>query len=134
MAKKLGVFIVFVMLVAEGLFAQELRITSIQDNGAYHGDAEWPTTRSGSAKARSEWDSLFSNYNLVRIETDPFESHSLRDKIANLANSALKDQYGFPQSNKAHTVYLSMGNRRFICFIAHGLLYTDWWTWIYEVK
>ena len=87
MAKKVGVLIVFAMVVVAGkLFAQELRITSVHDNGDYYDRAEWPKK---NTTARVQWDSLFSKYNLVRIESDPFGSHSLTGNIAKMANNAL---------------------------------------------
>ena len=124
------VLILFIGLV-DGLSAQELRVTNVQDNGTYHGEAKWPMY----GTARDQWDSLFSKYNLVRVESDPFGSNSLAGTIARLANKATLQGNGYAPDFKAYTIYLALGNRRFICLIAYRVgNIDDYWTWVYEVK
>jgi hypothetical protein len=126
-------FFVILFSVGASCFAQQLQVTSVQDNGDYYGDGQWPREPL-SATARSQWDSLFSKYSLVRVESDPFESNNLVDRIAGLANSETAfDTLGLRQNNKAYTVYISWGNRRFICFIVYDIR-GDYYTWTYEVK
>jgi hypothetical protein len=134
---KCFVFFGILFLIGMNCFAQQLKVTSVQDNGEYIGFGEWPKNNFFSARARSEWDSLFSKYNLVEVESDPFEGNNLADRIASIANGATGTTYssGLPRPrpfNKAYTVYMSWGNRRFICFIAYDL--SDYYTWAYEVK
>jgi hypothetical protein len=65
------------------------------------------------------------------VESYPFESNNLVDRIASLANSETAfDTLGLRQKNKAYTVYISWGNRRFIVYDIGG----DCYAWTYEVK
>jgi hypothetical protein len=123
----LGLF----FLVGLYCFAQELVVTRIEDNTnrnwGLNGNGKWPTGDSGR-----EWDAVLNSYNMVRLQnSDPFaQSDPLEDRIAELSHKkAFPDDNGGP-----HTVYLTMGNRKFICLIYSPVLSSSYYSWTYEIK
>jgi hypothetical protein len=104
-------------------FAQELKTISVQRNGIYFSweYGAWPNNE--------QWDSLFSKYKLEAIETDPFESNTFADSIAQLADKKITESFR-TKGGYAYTVYLSMGARQFICFMAYD---DSCHYWAYEV-
>lgn len=119
-------------------FAQELVVTRIEHNG----QTWWQGVNRGSwppGDAGRQWDAVFNRYNLVRLRDsdDPFSppNNPLIKQIGEESHFRVCDvspaagRYGFDPS----TVYLTMGNRRFICFIykRYGESYCYW---VYEVK
>jgi hypothetical protein len=128
MVKKFGMLIILVMVVAGVVFAQELQITRVENNGSDVGiDGHWPIY----SRLADQWNALFKRYNLVSLNSDPFaQSDGLEARIRNLARRQFGDELDLRPA--AYTVYLTMGSRRFICFILNS--YGDWYAWVYESK
>ena len=117
-------------------FSQELRITSVvSDGSAGLSDGNWP---SSIAPARSRWDNHFTRYNLVQLENDPFRPNELIEKIGSRAIDAVNAQNDSVTryfGRQAYTVYFTMENRRFICFLYNMLYETNrFYYWVFEIK
>ncbi|MDR0599327.1 MAG: hypothetical protein LBG84_04500 [Treponema sp.] len=130
MKKKISVLMVLVMVIAGVAFTQQLQVTRVDlnvgDDGGYGiNDGVWPRGNIGA-----QWDSLFEKYKLVPVEpSDPFtQSDGLADRIMNLAGQHMKERH----INTYYTAYLTMGNRRFICF--GQISYSNSSFWVYELK
>lgn len=110
---------------------QELQVTRVENNPGDSWDigyeGNWP-----SGKIRAQWDSLFTKYKLVRLESsDPFiPSDGLAERISSLAYSHSNNN-GIQSA--AYTIYLIMGNRKFICFTKYYYNSSPY-TWVYEIK
>lgn len=132
-------YFVFTVLLFTGVycFAQELVVTRIENNfsdqwGARTTKGSWPSGDSGR-----QWDAVIDRFNLIRLQdSDPFApANPLIERIGQLSfqklkestNSSISDIYIDPS-----TVYLTMGNRRFICFLY--LMYGSYYYWVYEVR
>jgi hypothetical protein len=87
----------------------------------------WPKDNQVS----SRWDRLFLKYNLLRLEDDPFNRNNLLLRIQEMAANVTDADFG----RSAYTVYLTMGNRKFICFLYYGSRNLDeYWSWVYDIK
>ncbi|GHV86229.1 hypothetical protein AGMMS50230_18370 [Spirochaetia bacterium] len=110
-------------------FTQELEITSV----GYNGEFNWYTQKPGQwpyeRTIKSQWDELISKYKLIELSSDPFNRNVLADRISNLAIKSIPNNI---HGGHAYTVYLTMGSRRFICFLydlgnpVDGIYYYSW--------
>ena len=133
--KKLWFFCLFFSI---GLicFSQELVVTSVvPDGGLGHDGGQWP---SSSSPVRARWDNLFTRFNLVQLVDDPFNRNELLQRIGNKAWDSVwaqGDSMTRYFGREAYTVYITMGNRKFICFLYNALGETRrYWYWVYEVR
>jgi hypothetical protein len=125
MKKKMIIFSLL-LFVGMNCFSQQLRIISTESNpasGWLAGPGAWPV-----GGLREQWNAVINKYNLVRLQTDPFEKNELEDRIHTLIN----DTYNVEINVQPFTAYLTMGNRRFVCF-AYGWL-RDLYIWVFEAK
>ena len=119
-------------------YAQEITVTRVDfDGGLGHDGGQWP---SHVGPVRARWDSLFDRFNLVRLQdNDPFNPNPLVQRLNDAAINAVVAQGNSMTLNfgrQAYTVYLTMGNRRFIVLLYNGLgsRTRSWWCWVYEVR
>ena len=136
--KKVLAFGMFFLLGAY-CFAQELVVTRIENNfsnqwAALTNGGRWPSGDSGR-----QWNIILNRYNLVRLDdTDPFATpNPLIDRIINLSYQRAKDNedpYVASMHIDPSTIYLTMGNRRFICFLYFISYKGGLYAWVYEVK
>jgi hypothetical protein len=129
--------LLFCLFLSFGLicFGQELTVTSVvPDGGIGGGEGSWPSIN----PVKSRWDNLFDRFNLVRLQDDPFNPNELIQRIGSRAWDAVKaqgDSMTLYFGLQAYTVYLTMGNRRFICLLYNALGDTNrYWFWVYEVR
>jgi len=125
--------LLFCLFLSFGLicFGQELTVTSVVSDGKWMSDIDGGGNWPNDLQVGPRWNSLFKKYNLVRLENDPFNPNQFIGRIGEMAAGKTD---GFP-GGAAYSVYFTMGDRRFICFIYYGVLaIRQYWCWVYEVK
>jgi hypothetical protein len=121
------------LFIGINCFSQQLVIASIERNGSvmlFDRDGNWPT----SSNVSDKWNSLFTRYNLVKLESDPFNPNQLIDRIIDMADNSTVSPDGFTLDRRgnAYTAYLTMGNRRFICLFYYEQRGAGWY-WVFEI-
>ena len=127
--KKAILFGGLVLFLGVFCFSQELQVVNTIYNGKisnFEQDNQYPQ----NPQVKGQWDKLFTTYNLVPIERDAFNSNDLWSRIAALSRMAVD-----AGSGEAYSIFLMMGNRRFVCLLRWSNDRQDYaWHWIYEIK
>ena len=115
----------------EELRRSELHITSVVPDGSIismlNRGGRWP--QDGLVAPR--WNNVRRSFNLVQLQNDPFNPNELIQRIGNMASNVTD---AFP-GGKAYTVYFTMGDRRFICFIYYEVTnLREYSFWAFEVR
>ena len=124
--KKIFLFSLLVIIGAN-CFSQEPVVTTIARDGTVPWEFEpsgWPRGHVGT-----QWNNLISRLNLVQLIDDPFNPNELHRRIGRAAFNATSgvEYWGV----YAYTVYLTMGNRRFVVFLFNT---SGRQHWIFEVR
>jgi len=123
----LGVF----LFIGLNCFGQELQVTSIVSDGIIVSmldkGGRWPQ----DYQVAPRWNDVLKKYNLIFLEDDPFKPNDLIQKISRMAENVTD---AFP-GGKAYTVYFTMGNRKFICFLYYEVAnMNEYYFWACEIK
>lgn len=124
--------ILLFLLIQFGIncFCQDLVITSTDYDGEISiqfDKGNWPI----SNQVRTRWDNILKKYNLISLESDPFNPNILQNRIIDMVKNAVEmPWYG----RSAYTIYFTMGNKRYICLMYSEYLDSSRWYWIFEVK
>jgi hypothetical protein len=122
MSKKILFLGLFIALGVD-CFSQELKVTNTNYNGRVEPIAQWPQ----DTQVRDQWDQYFTKYTLSRVEANDFDTNDLAKRIGSISTRTTN-----PKPGDAYTIFLTMGYRKFICFLMGRLDGGTWW-WIYEI-
>ena len=120
----------FFLFIGLNCFSQELQITSVVSDGTIismlNRGGRWPQ----DFQVGPRWNNVREKYNLIRLEDDPFRPNDLIQRIGFMAEN---NTDAFPWG-KAYTVYFTMGNRQFICFLYYEVgNMREYYFWAFEV-
>ncbi|MDR0569034.1 MAG: TMEM134 family protein [Spirochaetaceae bacterium] len=100
---------------------KELKIIQAIYEGKTDPINRWPL----EPPVKERWNSYLSQYELLRVK---LEDTYLDQRILNYCNCEIN-----PVTGSAHTIFLVMGNRKFVCFLI-GISNFTGSGWIYEFK